>query len=86
MLEYKKEAVQSVCKNSGKIEMSHHVFSWWLFSYAGNKEKPRARRGERLFKAFGIFGDLAELGEKGVGHTVQNSFPIVIPYGRKSVA
>ena len=39
-------------KISGKIEMSHHVFSCWLFSYAGNKEKPRARRGEKSFQLF----------------------------------
>ena len=29
---------------------------------------------------------MAELGKEGGGHTVQNSFPIVIPYCRKPVA
>ena len=74
-----------LCKISGKFEMSHHFFVV-AFDMRKTKKKPRAWRGERLFKAFGIFGALAELGKEGVGHTVQNSFPIVSPYCRKPVA
>ena len=40
-----------LCKISGKIEMSHHIFVV-AFLYAESKEKPRARRGEKSFQLF----------------------------------
>ena len=39
-----KNARGSACKISGKIEMSHHVFSWWLFDTQKAKKSP-ARGG-----------------------------------------
>lgn len=44
-----KKALVSACKISGKIEMSHHVFLWWLFDMQKAKKMPRARRGDDYF-------------------------------------
>ena len=49
-------------------------------------KKPRAGRGERLCKAFGVFGVLTEFGEERFGKIIPRFFPKVVAYGRELVA